>query len=796
MAREAQHGLARRAVACAALAAVTALSSTASAQHIQTIARVFATSEVEGRFAQAVCYRDDLVRESTHAGFTYALARAAEAPDEPMILDAGNLLTPHGVTRFAAENDPAGLAEMIAAVGYRALALGLNDLAADRAAMLSVIRELNTLEVAMIASNLRCDADAEALCGQVVDAADPPSMHVVNGRDVAVLAVLRPEVLSLITPERARGLRLEPPKETIERFTREAREQGAQIVIAVVDAEIEGGPAQLATELSPASRPDLFILSSGSELLFARPQSLQPVLVGTPEGDAVEVLIRESDEIRDGFEFLAQPLEGRGITAARPVLDWIAGIADEYCRAWGRPLDGARLDEPIDLAGMHRLSAGIVRAAASADVAVLNRRALDTHWRAGHDGALTASDVYVALEYDEPIQVADVDAAWLTELARRARSSGQLVTPGLTFDGASIEIDGHPAEARARYRVATIRYLAAGGDDALPPLTHGERWESLGDATLRSVVLRYLERERAQDPRAALPDPEGTIEWLFRGSADLTFSGSAVDNPPRRCDARTPPERCRDGYVVDALGARRGAFDTSLLNRSDTLTFGLTIDLAADAAAPDWTWQNSANALYRTAWVQGTGGRAGVFAEAADQIRGRSALAWRGLRQGRDQWYIPDPTVDLFIESEFTEPAERSWHWFLVRPTAGVRFQLFDRLQLQLLAGFQFQPFDPQMEVEAGVGATLALTPWDFLRYEDRFARVAFAFDYFLAGLGDDNRSQLRAQLDAGFDLAGPLALVLSVRLYVQGEDDQDIGAAIDATAGLRLGYFGRATGP
>lgn len=247
-----------------------------------------------------------------------------------------------------------------------------------------------------------------------------------------------------------------------------------------------------------------------------------------------------------------------------------------------------------------------------------------------------------------------------------------------------------------------------------------------------------------------------------------------------------------DGLVTTMDGMTLPAYTTSLLNRSNTLTFGVMIDLAADASAPDWTWQNSVNLVYRTAWVAGTSG----FAEAADQIRGRSTLSWRGLRRGNDQWYVPDPMVDLFVESELTEPAERTWHWLLVRPTAGVRLQLLDKLQLQLSAGFQVQPFDPSGYVEPGVGATLTLSPWDMLKLEERYARLSFTFDYFCADLGNTNQSQLRGQLDAAFDLAGPLALVLTLRVFVQGEEGQDVGAAIDATAGLRLGYLGRATGP
>lgn len=777
--------------ACWVSIALFVIGARAEAQTIRTIARVLATSEVEGRFAQPVCYRDDLLRPSEHADFTYALIRSAAREDRPMVLDTGNLLTPHGVTRFAAEESPGALAEMVVTLGYRALAVGLNDLGAPREPMMRVWQALRERGVPMIASNLRCTEAYADLCEVLVDASDGPSMHTVNGRKVAVLSVLRPEVLELITPERARGIAIEDPKATLERLTRVALEQEAEIVIAIVDAQIEDGALELATQLAEDARPHLLMLSGGGDLLFARPRTIRPVLVGAPEGDAVEVMIRESDEVHEGFEFLAQPLEGRGITSARPVLEWIEGLAEAYCEAWGRPLAGARLREPMSLAGMLELSARVMRQAAGADVAILNRRALDTRWRAGHDGSLTASDVFVALEYDEPLQVAEVDQAWLTELARRTEG-GELVAPGLRRAEGGIQVGGHPTEARARYTVATIRFLAAGGDDALPPLPHGESWRNVGDATLRSVVLRYLERERAIDPRDALPRPDSTLEWLFRASADLTFSGSAIENPRRRCDEDTPPDRCDDGFEVSADGGRTNAYDTSLLTRSDTLTFGFAIDLSADAAAPDWTWQNNASANYRTAWIQS----AGTYAEGADQIRARSTLSWRGLRGGRTLWYAPDPTVDVFVESEFTEPSHRDWHWLLVRPTAGVRFQIVDRLQLQLVGGIQLQPFDPEMHVEPGVGGTLTLAPWDFLSLEGRFARVAFSFDYFLADLGAANRSQLRAQIDASFDLVGPLALSLSLRCFVQGEVGQDVGAAIDATAGVRVGHFGRATGP
>jgi hypothetical protein len=801
--------------AAAVAATLLLLAGPARAQRIETIARVLATSDVDGRFVHPVCDRADTLRPSDHAAFTYALVRQAAEPDEPLVVDMGGLLAPHGVARYAADHRPGSLADMVRDLGYDALAFGLNDLAAPRDGMLAVARELRVRGIPTIASNLRCGEEAAELCEIVVDGSDGPSMHLVNGRRTAVLSVLRPSSTQLVAPDRARGIEFDAPVETLARLTRIARDQGAEMVVAVIDAAIEGGPVELATQIPEDARPDLLLVSGDDEILFARPSTVRPVLVGAPPNDAVEVRIRESEEIRDGYEMLAQPLEGRGITVGEPVLDWIDAIGDDYCDAWGRPLEGGHLEEPMDVDAMLQMAAEIMREVAGADVAVLNREALDTRWSPAQPGALTASDVYIALEFDEPLQMAEVNEGWLKQLARNAQDNPSLATPGLTWTGSgastSTKVGGHATESRAEYSVVTIRFLAAGGDGALPALPGGNRWINLGDTTLRSVVLDYLERQRPEDPRETLEDPGDTLQWIFRADANLTFSGSRIDNPRRQCPdpgARGDLSCDAAGFQLDAGGGRQAAYATSQLAQSDVLTFGFQLDMAANAAAPDWTWQNTANLLYSTAWTEPAGDTGSAFVEASDYIRLRSALSWRGLRDAdEDQWYVPDPTVDVFVESEFTEPDDRDWHWLLTRPVLGLRFQLLDKLQLQLSGGFQMQPLDPEMEVEAGAGATLTLSPWDFLKMGSRYARLAFSFDYFWTrDIGQEiqsdpqslnrNRGTLRGTLDGSFDLAGPLALVVSFNILLQHEDGQDVGAAISGTAGIRIGYLGRAVGP
>lgn len=238
----------------------------------------------------------------------------------------------------------------------------------------------------------------------------------------------------------------------------------------------------------------------------------------------------------------------------------------------------------------------------------------------------------------------------------------------------------------------------------------------------------------------------------------------------------------------------------ALLNRVSTVALGLEVNLRADATAPHWTWENLGVLRYRTQWTQGattaTGRNPGAFTEAVDQIQLRSAGSYRGFRASNSEWFVPDPYVEVFIESEFTEPSTRGWHWFLLRPTLGARFPLTTDLELKLQTGLEAQLLRPGNEADWGLGAVLTLRPWDLLRDGDHRLQLQGLVDFFFADPGDANRIQVRGSLDASLDLAGPLALTFGTRIYLQQERGGDIGLAVDATAGLRMGTLTRGIGP
>ena len=757
----------------------------------RTLLRVLATSGVEGRFGTPVCDSGrDLVPHPS-ALFSYALSRQSEAADRPLIVDTGGLFEPSGVARFAQEHNPEALAELAHALGYRVLSLGERDLAAERTLIVSVFAALNRRGIPVVASNLRCASDARLLCDAVIDERDGPISIEAGNQTVSVLGFLDPSVLSRVSPDRAQGVSLAPIAEALPRAVRLARLQN-EIVIAVLPLGTDEAIA-LTEEMDERDRPDLVILaSSQSRLLFARPVSVVPPIVAAPPNETVEVIIQEPSFERPGvLGTLAHPLGQRGITVGEPVLDFLDDIGPAYCATWGRPLLGGRLARAIDPQGVATLVADLMRESVNADVAVLNHAIVDESFQPAHEHELTASDLYVALEHDEPLYEAYVPREWLVQLANQ-RDDSALLTPGLTGRDGDTRVRGRPLVSRAGYRVVTVRFLARTGQ--LPALPRGVRWQllsvhSLHDPLalerseeaepedgilLRELAIAALSRRDTRDPRDVRAAPGNTPEWLVQGTVDGTFSGSSITNP--------------------------GRYDVASLNRTSTVALGLEVNLHADATAPDWTWENLGVLRYRTQWTQGattsTGTTSGTFSEAIDQIQMRSAGSYRGFRASNSEWFVPDPYLEVFIESELTEPSTRDWHWFLFRPTLGARFPLTTDLELKLQTGLEAQLLQPGNEADWGLGAVLTLRPWDLLRDGDRRMQLQGLVDFFFADPGDANRVQVRGSLDASLDLAGPLALTFGARVYVQQERGGEMGFALDATAGFRIGTLTRAVGP
>ncbi len=700
------------------------------------------------------------MEEAPFARLAGRLVTEKEASDRPFVFDAGGLLTPGGVARFAAEHMPMELAFTLDALGYRALAFGSAELAAPRRPMLRALGAIRGRGVPTVATNLFCDRPARALCEALVDGADGISLHRVGDRRLAFVAFLPEDAASRVAPDRAEGIRIAPVAPALADAVRRAREAGADVVVASVDPGSAGavGLLELAEALPLADRPDvIFSGASGENLLFARPMGFRPAVIGAPPTGAVRVRLRDNP-LTDGYDVLARvvPPSRRPSSTYEP---FVAELGERFCAEWGRTLRGAALERPVDGTGMLELTAGAMRERADAEVAILNRGILDARWQPAREGALTASDVYVALQYDEPLMVAEVEGEWLEELAERAGDEG-LVVPGLTEEGGDLFVNGRPLERRARYRLVTIRFLAAGGDDALP---EGAEWSALEGATVRSVLLRYLERERDEDPRDALPRPESWLAWTVRATADASFSGSVVFND-----------------------ADDGAGYESIPQSNSALTFGIDTKIRADALSRLLAWENEGLLVYRTTRITG-----GDLVEGEDRVQARSTALYRGFRDERPRFYVPEPFVEGWLSSELTVPEEiRAFRHLLVRPTAGLRFLLTQHLRLKLSGGFEHEVLDPHGDIASGGGANLTLEPFALLDEGGRRLTLSLVADYFVTS----GSHTLRVDLDAIMDLAGPLQLVLGFDLTARDDfaEDRTPGVGASGSAALRLSWIGR----
>ncbi|MEM9195933.1 MAG: 5'-nucleotidase C-terminal domain-containing protein [Myxococcota bacterium] len=725
----------------------------ASAQDadLVAVARIMATSGIGGNLGMPVCDDEVDVAATGYANVTPRLRTMAQRSDRPLILDTGGLLSPGGFGQYAAQTSPSELAALIEHIGYRALAMAPADLSADREPLLAVLRTLREHRIPAIASNLYC-APGTPLCEVLVDGSDGIPLLTVGNRQVAVVSVMPPSSLAQVAPDRAVGLRIQPVEDALPRLVARARQQGATMVVASVAGVNAGDALELANNLPDDGRPDmLFVADGGTSILFARPRAFRPAVVAAAPGGAVRLWVRDNP-ITGSYDILANAVVPSRTMDSR-FRRWLADTGEAYCEAWGRELPGGRTEGSVTGEDMLNLAAGAMREAADAEVAVINRGVLDSHWTQAHESGLTASDVFIALQYDEPISVATVSGAWLQTLEA---NRGNLITLGL--DGS---INGRTIQPQGSYRVATLRFLARGGDGALP---EGAEWEAIGDATLRATVLEHLEVPRDTDPREAFEDLDDQLEWVFQGNIDADFSGSAVENPLN--DA---------GETV---------YDASQLARSDTITFGFDATLRADARSRSWAWENVGDARQRLTQT-GTDD----FAEATDLLSFRTTALYRGFRAASPRFFIPEPYAEAYLESELTVADESEFRHLLLRPSAGLRFQLTNDLTFQLGGGFQGELLDPDLTLEPGAIAQLRLLPWTLLQDGTRKLTVEFSLDYFLSG----NNQELRGTFDSTFDLAGPLGLTWGIKLFGQYDGENPVGVAIDVTAGLRVRWLLRA---
>lgn len=150
---------------------------------------------------------------------------------------------------------------------------------------------------------------------------------------------------------------------------------------------------------------------------------------------------------------------------------------------------------------MNNFEADVLRAAGDAangkpvDVAIANYGGIRNLWAKGD---ITVGDVYRVFPFENCLALATLNGEQLTRLFQSiARVGGQPISGAalvITPDGELVtcDVQGHPVDPAARYRVATLDYLVEGNDgmDAFREATDVTIYP---DSTIRDLVTARIQ---------------------------------------------------------------------------------------------------------------------------------------------------------------------------------------------------------------------------------------------------------------------------------------------------------------
>ncbi len=729
--------------------------------------RVAITAGINGQFSAVICGDDPPLPV-----FAHVAAQLAGEPDT-LAFDAGDLLGPSAVTRLTVQHDVDAFAAAVAASGIRWMAFGHRDLSADRAPIVVGLRALRARNLRHVLSNLHCDATHRELCEVLEDADDAPVIVDSPAGRVALIAMVDPSALPLLAHDRAAGFTLDPLDEAVPRAVTAARAAGAAHVVVIVDPrarhEVEQALA-LAELFEPGRGPDAMVVhdlpAGTSAILTAR--SGVPI-VATRPGDA---LVLEPEAAR-----VSRP--ARTGTTPALVTAFVQSTRQWLCSTYASPLAGGHLSSELSRDAFAGLFLDVLRDLARADVAVINRGAIrQPIGLFPMRGSITPLSIAAALPFEDSLHVARVTGAVLKALATAARGEGFYLR-GVSVVGGAVKVNGRLIDDAQQYRIITTGFVATGGDGGVGDNVEYERFLT---TSAQETFLGWLRQPREGDILHAPSDPAEHTRWNFRWTTDLGFSSTTIAANP---------------FVGTGL-----TYTDPQLSRAQSLNLRLDMLARADADNPYFTWDNGLRLQYGRASVTPSPSMAtmspapGPFDENQDLISYNTALAWRWFRGDR-KWFHPLPVALGFVETEIDgppTPRNPDFHHLTLRPTVGARFELLDRMTLNLTAGMNWMESLAPTQVtgskpEFAVVGSLVARPGTLFTVGGRNIDGGFSVEYTLSDPGNSDSQILRASGRLSIPLFQPLQITLGYDLYARTVNGQSWGLGHDTTIGLRIAF-------
>lgn len=718
-----------------------------------TTLRIAASGDLVGQLAPSTCddeHEAPLVRLSAQLG---------GAPADAVKIDAGDFIGTAVIARMAIERDPDGLAETIASLGYKGLALGHRDLAAPRPQLLTIARALAARGLDYTLSNLACDEDARALCDVIINADDPPALFDTAAGKVAFLAAVAPSAFEHAAKDRTRGMTLLDPAQAIAESTRRARENGADWVIAVYDPKFPGeleDAIGLALKIDPAASPDVLLVQGISDRVRSASSAIgNTTLVATRWDAVVAVELARGDDPKLATTERAAPAPAATALAT--------SLNRALCGEHSAPYPGGKLSAPLDRDAFAAFFLDVLREHSLSEVAVINRLAVSRRAPYPFTDSLTPLALMQALPFENELRRTIVRGDALKALLE-GPSIVDLYVRGAEKRESGWYIAGRALDLRADYRVVTTDYVAEGG--ALGAL----KFTALGHETTRAILGQFLMTPREGDCTRAPIDPAERTRWTLSYRLQLDVASVTVANP--------------DPTI----------FTDTQLARGQALSIVGETEFRAFGDHPSFTFENQLRLRYGLLSTVTPAGVSSGFVDNVDLVAARSLFFYRRLFARRPAWYHPLPFADVYLESELTKPAARPYHHLMLQPTAGLRWELAQPFAIYVGGGFTWETMakasdlvPPSSPIAFVLVAGWQLRPFKLVQLGERAVEVETNLDAFIRDLGANTQATLRGRVRLVIPVFSIFSLTTTYDLFLRVVQLPDAAGSIVR----RVGYSG-----
>jgi hypothetical protein len=466
-----------------------------------------------------------------------------------------------------------------------------------------------------------------------------------------------------------------------------------------------------------------------------------------------------------------------------PLADALARARGQMCERWAKVL--GELPAPgLDRAAATHLILDAMRDAAHAEIALLNSGAVSE--RGLPLRTISTSAVGDVLPFKAQVLASTLSGQELADALQKyaGQEPGQrLRIRGLRKKDGNLLVNGRPLNPTTRYRVATIDFLAAGGNGLLP-----EKFlpasRTIVSEDLREVVLDHLLRHT--EPGAAPPPLGLERRPLWRAALDLgvDLQSVSVSNPDNTYDRPQLVRQPSIAYKLD--GNLRAEMDHPIHLVQLTLRTQYGQSWLRTTPPADMTTMPMPSSAPVSQWIG---------QETANLINLLLLYSYRGFSERRPR--LPTPYLSLGLETEFHRPDKRDYLHFELSAALGMRLALPASISATLGAGVRSELLADRDSADpterALAQARLLLTTQIEMPKRALLPRLGnallgeFLVSYSFTDLTLLRTHELRGTGKLYIALGRPLYLTVSTELYVYRDLDNPPGAALDLNVGLKV---------